>query len=123
MWWGIALVAAESGLGGTGKRFDWSLVKELAEECRRQGIKLFLYYSQLEWRHPDYFPRGQTGATAGRPPTGEWARYLDYMDAQVTELLTGYGPIGGIWFDGMWDKPDAEWDYFQWTGGSQESLV
>jgi alpha-L-fucosidase len=31
------------------------------------------------------------------------------MDAQLTELLTQYGPIGGIWFDGMWDKPDADW--------------
>jgi alpha-L-fucosidase len=31
------------------------------------------------------------------------------MDAQLTELLTGYGPLGGIWFDGMWDKPDADW--------------
>ena len=31
------------------------------------------------------------------------------MDGQVTELLTNYGPIGGIWFDGMWDKPDADW--------------
>ena len=31
------------------------------------------------------------------------------MDAQLTELLTNYGPIGGIWFDGMWDKPDADW--------------
>ena len=40
---------------------------------------------------------------------GDWNRYLDFMDAQLTELLTNYGPIGGIWFDGMWDKPDADW--------------
>jgi len=31
------------------------------------------------------------------------------MDAQLSELLTGYGDVGGIWFDGWWDKPDAEW--------------
>ena len=31
------------------------------------------------------------------------------MDGQLTELLTNYGPIGGIWFDGMWDKPNADW--------------
>ena len=31
------------------------------------------------------------------------------MDGQLRELLTNYGPIGGIWFDGMWDKPDADW--------------
>src|SRR2546428_12492 len=40
---------------------------------------------------------------------GDWGRYLDFVDSQLTELLTGYGPIGGIWFDGMWDKPDADW--------------
>ncbi|HKS06382.1 MAG TPA: alpha-L-fucosidase [Gemmatimonadaceae bacterium] len=84
-------------------------LKELADECQREGIKLFFYYSQLDWRHPDYFPRGRTGQAPGRPSSGEWSRYLDFMDAQLTELLTKYGPLGGIWFDGMWDKPDAEW--------------
>jgi len=85
------------------------IVRQLADECRKQDIKLFFYYSQLDWHHPDYWPRGQTGKTAGRPDNGNWPRYLDYMDAQLTELLTSYGPIGGIWFDGMWDKPDAQW--------------
>jgi len=76
---------------------------------RRQGIKLFLYYSKLDWHHPDFWPRGNNGQNTGRPESGEWARYLDFMDAQLTELLTNYGPIGGIWFDGMWDKPKADW--------------
>jgi len=84
-------------------------LQELAEECRRQGLRLFFYYSQLDWHHPDYFPRGQTGNATGRPERGDWPRYLDFMDAQLEELLTGYGPLGGIWFDGMWDKPQAEW--------------
>jgi alpha-L-fucosidase len=84
-------------------------LKELADECRRQGIKLFFYYSQLDWHHPDYFPRGQTGRKSGRPENGNWDRYLDFMNAQLTELLSNYGPLGGIWFDGMWDKPDADW--------------
>jgi alpha-L-fucosidase len=85
------------------------VLKLLADECRKQGIKLFFYYSQLDWHHPDYFPRGRTGLFAGRAEQGEWDRYLDYMDAQLRELLTGYGEVGGIWFDGWWDKPDAEW--------------
>ena len=84
-------------------------MRELADECRRQGIRLFFYYSQLDWRHPEYWPRGRTGHRTGRPAGGDWHRYLDFMDGQVTELLTNYGPIGGIWFDGMWDKPDADW--------------
>jgi alpha-L-fucosidase len=84
-------------------------MKDLADECHRQGIKLFFYYSQLDWHHTDYWPRGRTGKATGRPDAGEWTRYLDFMDRQLTELLTGYGPLGGIWFDGMWDKPDANW--------------
>src|ERR1700733_3033144 len=76
------------------------VLKMLADECHKQGIKLFFYYSQLDWHSPDYFPRGGTGRTAGRPETGDWNKYLDYMDAQLTELLTNYGEIAGIWFDG-----------------------
>jgi alpha-L-fucosidase len=85
------------------------VLKALAEECRRQGLKLFFYYSQLDWHHPDYFPRGRTGRDAGRAEQGEWPRYIDYMNGQLRELLTGYGEIGGIWFDGWWDRPEAEW--------------
>ena len=98
---------------------DWNIVqrtpygkdplKMLAEEAHRQGIKLFFYYSQLDWHNPDYYPLGSTGHASGRPAGGDFNRYLDYMDAQLRELLTNYGEIGGIWFDGMWDKPDAEW--------------
>ncbi len=85
------------------------VLKMLADEYHKQGIKLFFYHSHLDWHHPDYYPRGRTGLTAGRPESGDWYRYLDYMDAQIRELLTGYGPIGGIWFDGWWDKPKADW--------------
>ena len=98
---------------------DWDIVdrtpykkdvlKMLADECHRQGVRLFFYHSQLDWHHPDYYPRGRTGRDTGRPESGEWNRYLDYMDAQLRELLTGYGEIGGIWFDGWWDKPEADW--------------
>lgn len=86
------------------------VLKMLADECKKQGIKLFFYHSQLDWHHPDYFPRGFTGGNwTGREEKGDMNKYLDYMDAQLTELLTNYGEVGGIWFDGMWDKKDAEW--------------
>jgi alpha-L-fucosidase len=101
------------------KQSNWDIVdrtpykkdplKMLADECHKQGIKLFFYYSQLDWHNPDYSPLGRTGHAAGRPTGGNWNKYLDYMDAQLAELLTNYGPIGGIWFDGWWDKPDADW--------------
>jgi len=80
---------------------------ELADACRRQGIKLFFYYSQLDWHHPDYFPRGTTGHGAERPAAGDWDRYIDYENAQLRELLSQYGAIGGIWFDGWWDQKDT----------------
>jgi len=86
------------------------VLKMLKEECDKQGIKLFFYHSQLDWHHPDYYPRGRTGSGyTGRPQKGNWEEYIDYMNTQLTELLTNYGEIGGIWFDGMWDKPDADW--------------
>ena len=81
-------------------------LKALADECHKQGIKLFFYYSQLDWH---YFPRGRTGRDAGRPEAGTWTKYLDYMNGQLRELLTNYGEIGGIWFDGWWDRPEADW--------------
>ena len=101
------------------KQTDWNIVdrtpykkdvlKMLAEECQKQGIKLFFYHSHLDWYQDNYFPRGGTGTASGRPNSGDWNKYLDFMDAQLTELLTNYGPIAGIWFDGWWDKKDADW--------------
>lgn len=85
------------------------VIKMLADECHRQGIKLFFYYSQLDWHNASYYPLGRTGHTAERPEGGDWEQYLEYMNNQLRELLTNYGEIGGIWFDGMWDKPDAAW--------------
>jgi alpha-L-fucosidase len=84
-------------------------LRMLSDEARRQGIKLFFYYSQLDWHSTDYWPRGRYGHFGGRPQAGNFERYLDYVDAQLTELLTQYGDVGGIWFDGMWDRPDADW--------------
>ncbi len=86
------------------------VIAMLKEECDKQGIKLFFYHSQLDWRHPDYFPHGRTGnGIADRSESGDFNTYIDYMNTQLSELLTQYGEIGGIWFDGMWDKPDADW--------------
>jgi len=85
------------------------VIKMLADECKKEGIKLFFYHSHLDWYQDNYFPRGNTGQTAGRPESGDWYKYLDYMDSQLRELLTNYGDIGGIWFDGIWDKKEADW--------------
>ncbi len=85
------------------------IVKMMADECHKQGIKLYLYYSLLDWRRED-FPHetGRTGQNSGRKGKGDYASYLQFMKNQLTELLTNYGEIGGIWFDGHWDQTAPE---------------
>lgn len=79
------------------------IIKALADECERQGLRFYVYYSQLDWHHPDYYPRGRTGHKAGRPDSGSWEKYLAYQNAQVKELAEDYN-IDGFWFDGWWDQ-------------------
>ncbi|HTB25243.1 MAG TPA: alpha-L-fucosidase [Puia sp.] len=86
---------------------DWKqdAVKLIAEECQRQGIRLFVYYSLLDWYRSDYqYETGRTGHGTGRTAKSDWNHYIAFMKAQLTELLTQYGPIAGVWFDGYWDQ-------------------
>lgn len=85
------------------------VVKMMADACHRQGVKLFLYYSLLDWRREDYpHETGRTGQKSGRTGRGDYAHYLQFMKNQLTELLTNYGEIAGIWFDGHWDQTAPE---------------
>jgi alpha-L-fucosidase len=85
------------------------IVKLMADECHKQGIQLFLYYSLLDWGREDYpHETGKTGQGTGRTGKGDYASYLQFMKNQLTELLTNYGKIGGIWFDGHWDQTQPE---------------
>ena len=99
--------------------FKRDVLKELADECHKQGIKLHLYYSHLDWKREDY-PLGKTGKGTGRPQGKEnWQTYYRFMNNQLTELLTHYGPIGAIWFDGVWDQADD----FDWQLEEQYGLI
>ncbi|WP_103982410.1 alpha-L-fucosidase [Parabacteroides chinchillae] len=94
--------------------FKRDIIKELAEECHKQGINLHFYYSLLDWYRDDYYPLGRTGHGTGRTTHGEWKTYYQFMNNQLTELLTNYGKIGAIWFDGWWDHdqdPDFDWQF------------
>ena len=85
------------------------IVKLIADECHKQGIQLFLYYSLLDWRREDYpHETGRTGQGTDRIGNGDYASYLQFMKNQLTELLTNYGTIAGIWFDGYWDQTPPE---------------
>ncbi len=86
-------------------------LKQLADECHKEGIKLFLYYSLLDWYRSDYqYETGKTGQGTGRTQKSDWESYIRFMKAQLTELLTNYGKIDGIWFDGHWDQLDNDHD-------------
>lgn len=93
--------------------FKRDIIKELTDACRAEGLKVMFYYSLLDWHRDDYHPTGRTGkGIIGRDSTkGDWDSYIHFMKSQLTELLTDYGHIDGIWFDGHWDKKDADWRY------------
>ena len=98
------------------------MLKELADECHRQGVRLHFYYSHIDWTREDY-PQGRTGHDTGRDSTKvDWPGYYDFMNAQLTELLTNYGEIGAIWFDGWWDH-DEDTVPFDWQLDEQYALI
>lgn len=99
--------------------FKRDVIKELAEECQKQGIKFGFYYSHLDWRRPDYYPLGRSGHGTGRTEHGDWNDYLKFMNNQLTELLTDYGPVNVIWFDGWWDQKTA----VDWKLDEQYALI
>lgn len=102
--------------------FKRDVIGELADACRQDSLNLHLYYSHLDWTRPDY-PLGRTGHTTGRDTTlVDWPAYSRFMDNQLTELLTNYGPIRAIWFDGIWDH-DQDSVPFNWDLDRQYKLI
>ncbi len=73
------------------------LVREFVDECNAQGIVPFFYHTLLDWNHPDY--------------KEHFPRYIDYLIDSVEILCKNYGKVGGFWFDGFWDKPNADWQF------------
>jgi alpha-L-fucosidase len=97
------------------------LIGDLAAACHHKGLGLFLYYSYAaDWWHPYFYARdaGWVNARPAYDPPPDrykWRKdedfriYVDYVHAQLRELLTNYGPIAGIWFDpimGFYSRPD-----------------
>ncbi len=84
--------------------FRRDIMKQVADACRRHGVRPCWYHSIMDWHHPDYLPR-RDWERASRPATGaSFDRYVRYLHAQVEELLTKYGDIGVMWFDGEWES-------------------
>jgi len=71
------------------------LIREFVDECRKADIVPFFYHTTLDWYHPDF--------------NNDFNAYLEYLRKSVEILCTNYGKIGGLWFDGNWSNPEADW--------------
>lgn len=91
------------------------LVGEFVDACRAEGLRVGFYHSLSDWHQPDY--PAFTEAMKPYPFIGyprpsdpeAWERYLAVLHGQVRELLTGYGAVDVMWFDGQWERTAAEW--------------
>ena len=99
------------------------IVKEYAEEMRKRGIHPGIYYSLIDWSHKDYasvYKDGKipdnpkdinpfTSPADGKEDPEKWQRFLDFNNNQLRELLTNYGKVDLLWFDGDWERSARQW--------------
>ncbi|WP_258168809.1 alpha-L-fucosidase, partial [Paenibacillus sp. AR247] len=100
------------------------IVKEYAEAIQKRGIHLGMYYSLIDWSHPDYSSVYEGGkvpedlSTANRfssPQDGvqdeeRWQKFLEFNNNQLQEILTNYGKVDLLWFDGDWERSAEQWN-------------
>jgi len=105
--------------------FHRDVLKELASACKKEGIQLCFYHSIMDWHQPYYFPRREW--EKDRPGTGvDFDVYVSYMKNQLRELLTNYGKIGVLWFDGQWENTwthERGKDLYEYVRSLQPSIV
>jgi alpha-L-fucosidase len=131
---GYAMFHTEhSEFGIQNSPFGRDITKEFVDAIRAEGIRVGIYYSLPDWNHPDYpafeqadLPYGEEHWPAAgwpenadkpiatdrhrRPTPEQWSRFQDYLRGQLTEILTNYGTIDLLWFDGEWERSADEWD-------------
>jgi alpha-L-fucosidase len=104
--------------------FQRDPLKELAQACQDQGIRLCFYHSIMDWHHPDWGVRRPWNDKASGTP--DMDRYTAFLKGQLKELLTEYGPIGILWFDGQWEKPwtsERGVDLYNYVRGLQPNII
>lgn len=87
----------------TNTPYGKDIVKQLAEACHQDEMPIGFYYSPPDMHHPGFRDTSKPASENwhGQPERPEWQSYLTYMQAQLRELLTRYGPAVLIWFDGL----------------------
>ncbi|MFZ4399042.1 MAG: alpha-L-fucosidase [Bacteroidales bacterium] len=83
--------------------FKRDILKELADACRKYNIKICWYHSIMDWHHPDYLPRREWEKEIRPENDADFNNYLNYLKNELTEILTNYGDISLLWFDGEWE--------------------
>jgi alpha-L-fucosidase len=84
------------------------VIKMLTDECHKRGMRIGFYHSIMDWHHPDYLPRRKWEEKTRPGDKADLNRYLAHMRGQLRELLTNYGEIACIWFDGGWEHKADE---------------
>ena len=98
------------------------LVKEYTAAMREAGLKVGLYYSLIDWSDPRYrtvYPEGMKkedclndiyGSPAGKEEEPQkWQEFLEFNNHQLKELMSNYGTVDLLWFDGDWERSAAQW--------------
>jgi alpha-L-fucosidase len=102
---------------------DWSiartpyggdLVREYVDAARAEGLRVGFYFSLSDWHHPDYPPftdddRPYRYGQVPKPTAEQWERFVAVLFRQIAELLTDYGRIDVLWFDGGWERSAEAW--------------
>lgn len=105
--------------------FSRDVLRELTDAVRSEGLKMCFYHSILDWHHPD--AQGRFFPDYEKTPNPDWSRYVEsYLKPQLREIVTGYGPLGVLWFDGEWA---LEWtqeqghDLYAFVRGLQPDII
>jgi alpha-L-fucosidase len=104
--------------------FKRDVIKELADACAKHGIRLGFYHSIMDWHHPDYLPRRPWEDRSAEG--ANFDRYIAYMKGQLKELLTNYGPISVLWYDGQWESTwthEMGLDLYNYTRSLQPPII
>jgi hypothetical protein len=89
------------------------LIREVVDACRAEGLRVGFYFSLCDWHDPRYPSWPVTGGWPFgpiRPDPERWQEFVQFVHGQVRELLTNYGKVDVLWFDGGWEHTPEEWD-------------